>query len=212
MRKSSAAILLLLLLAVSASAFPKRIISTMPSITETLFALGLGGSVVGVTQNDDYPPEAKKIEKIGRETVNLEKVIYLMPDLVIMLEDAQRRDVENLKKHNLPVITINPHNIKETLDSIMEIGRVCGATAEATKLTGDMEKRMSTMEADIFFKNKQSVLVVVGYKPLMAAGNNSFTKYWKFDITNMGASNKVDNLQFYKSAGAYVLFYWRYCA
>lgn len=38
----------------------------------------------------------------------------------------------------------------------------------------------------------------------ITAGQNSFTKYWKLDVTNMGGSNKIDNLQCYKSAGAYV--------
>ncbi|MFA4967836.1 MAG: ABC transporter substrate-binding protein, partial [Candidatus Margulisiibacteriota bacterium] len=66
-------------------AFPQRIISTMPNITEIVFALNLGDRVVGVTQNCNYPPEAQKKEKIGRESINLEKVFSLNPDLIIML-------------------------------------------------------------------------------------------------------------------------------
>ncbi|HTY13548.1 MAG TPA: cobalamin-binding protein [Candidatus Omnitrophota bacterium] len=188
MRKLSSALLLLILFTVPVFAFPQRIISTMPSITETLFALGLGGRVVGVTQNDDYPPEARTIEAVGRDTVNLEKVIYLKPDLVIMLEDAQKRDVDNLKKHGLPVMTVNPHSVGETMGSILEIGRACGATEEAERVVVGMKKALATMETDIFFRPRPSVLVVVGYKPLVVVGNQNFVN----DVINLaGGRNSI---------------------
>ena len=75
---------------------PQRIVSGLPSVTEMLYALDLGDRVVGVTTNCNYPPEAKKKEKIGGFFLNLEKIVSLKPDLVIMIEDAQKRDIARL--------------------------------------------------------------------------------------------------------------------
>jgi iron complex transport system substrate-binding protein len=76
MRKSLA-LLFLILLAAGTLAVPQRIISTMPSITEILFAMGLEERVAGVTTLCNYPPEARLKPKIGREAVNLEKIVAL---------------------------------------------------------------------------------------------------------------------------------------
>ena len=57
---------------------PRRIISLAPSITETLFAIGAGDRVVGVTTFDDYPPEVKRIFKVGGfSNPNLERILIL---------------------------------------------------------------------------------------------------------------------------------------
>jgi iron complex transport system substrate-binding protein len=62
---------------------PERIVSTAPSNTEILFALGLGDRVIGVTEYCDYPPEATEKEKIGGfSTVNIEKITSLNPDII----------------------------------------------------------------------------------------------------------------------------------
>jgi len=69
---------------------PKRVVSLAPSITEILFALGLGDKVVGVDQYSNYPPEVVKLRKEGRIAVvggywnpDIEKILALKPDLVI---------------------------------------------------------------------------------------------------------------------------------
>jgi iron complex transport system substrate-binding protein len=74
---------------------PKRIISLAPNITEILFALGLGDSVVGVTIFCDYPEEAKKKQKIGgMSNPSLEGVVSLKPDIVVMTTDGNTKEFE----------------------------------------------------------------------------------------------------------------------
>src|SRR3989338_7063207 len=103
------------------AAVPRRIISGMPSITEMLFALKLGDRIVGVTNNCNYPPEALKKEKIGGFFLNLEKIVSLKPDLVIMIEDAQKRDIARFKKFGLPVYTINPRNVADVMAELVKL-------------------------------------------------------------------------------------------
>ncbi|MYA29367.1 MAG: ABC transporter substrate-binding protein, partial [Nitrospira sp. SB0666_bin_27] len=61
---------------------PKRIVSLAPSITEMLFAIGAGESVVGVTEFCNYPPEAMDKPKVGYDQPNLEAIQALQPDLL----------------------------------------------------------------------------------------------------------------------------------
>ena len=74
-----------LLLAFLFLATPQRIVSTTPSITEILFALGLGNRVVGVTSYCAYPPQVKSLPKIGTYIQpDLERITSLEPDLVVI--------------------------------------------------------------------------------------------------------------------------------
>lgn len=170
---------LLVLLALPAWAkYPQRIISAMPSLTEMLFALDLGNRVVGVTNNCNYPPEAKKKEKIGGFFLNLEKVVSLKPDLIIMLEDAQKRDIEKFKNYGLPVYTINPRKVDEVMDSLIKLGEVTGKKRKAKILVADMKRRIAAIkQKDIEMMTvlrRPRVLVVVGSNPLIVVGGGTF--------------------------------------
>ena len=157
-----------------AHAVPQRIISTMPSITEILFAVGAGDKVVGVTTQCNFPEKAKKIEKVGGMTVNLEKIISLKPDLIVMLQDAQSHDVWRLRARNLPVISVNPHTIDETLDSIQYIGSNALVTWEARRLVLNLRYRLNMIDRGNRNKPDREIFVMVGYNPLVSAGRDTF--------------------------------------
>src|SRR5215212_10182475 len=73
----------------SSALYPQRVVSLAPSVTETLFALGLGNRLVGVTNYCDYPAEALKLPKIGGfMNPSLETIVSKRPDLVIGVSSA----------------------------------------------------------------------------------------------------------------------------
>ena len=163
----------------AATASPHRIISTIPSVTEILFALDLGDRVVGVTTNCNYPLAAKKKYKIGGFFLNLERVVALKPDLVIMQEDAQQREVERFKYQRLPVLTIRPKSVDGVLAAILEIGKATGKEAAAQALTAEMRRRLErakpkTFGLELLLRKSPRALVIVGVDPLVVAGEGSF--------------------------------------
>ncbi len=168
---------------------PQRIVSGMPSITEMLYALDLEERVVGVTTNCNYPLKAKKKQQVGGFFLNLEKVVSLKPDLVIMIEDAQKKDAKKFKDFGLNVYTINPGSVDGVMDSILEIGVVTGKKMEAEKIVMGMKNGIASVEsrvsayrpsiADVLKlwepKDKQrKALVIVGFNPLVVAGGGTF--------------------------------------
>ena len=159
---------------ICASPNPKRIISTMPSNTEILFDLDLGNKVVGVTDQCNYPPEAKLKAKIGSVNINVEKVVSLKPDLIIMLLDAQRNDVEKLKSKGLHVFTVNPHSIKDIIDSVKLVGKATGAEAKAQKLSKKMKDEILRISLIKMKQPRPKVFVLIYPEPLMTAGKGTF--------------------------------------
>jgi iron complex transport system substrate-binding protein len=87
---------LIFALALPAQINPRRIVSTAPSITETLFALGVGDRVVGVSRFCNYPPEVQKLPKVGSYIKpDVEAIARLLPDLVI-LQQSQSEQIDRL--------------------------------------------------------------------------------------------------------------------
>jgi len=125
----------------------ERIVSLAPSITEILFALGLGDRIKGVTRYCNYPPEALAIAKIGGFLdPNYEAVVALKPDLVIMVGgygEAKGR----LEELGCKTLEVNHLSIAGILDSMMTIGRVCGRPDRAREMVADIKSRMAFVQA-----------------------------------------------------------------
>ena len=140
---------------------PQRIVSLAPSITETLYALGLGDRVVGVTRFCSYPPQVQEKQKVGGYyDPNYEAVVDLRPDLVVMLaEHGEAREI--LSGLGLEVLAVNHKTIPGILDSIPAIGEACGAKAAATAIVGDIQARMDRVQAKTRDLPRPRVLISV---------------------------------------------------
>jgi len=141
---------------------PQRIISLAPSVTEVLFALGLGGRVVGVTHHCRYPPSALEKAKVGDYYhPDYEAILSLKPDLVILLpehEEAQRY-LSSLGVHTLRV---NHFSIRGVLDSILQIGERCGQIQAAQQMVNDIQGRMEVIRSKTAHLEPPRVLISVG--------------------------------------------------
>lgn len=151
---------------------PERIISTAPSNTEILFALGLESKVVGVTEYCNYPPEALEKEKIGGfSTVNIEKVVALKPDLVFASDMTGEENIEKLENFGIPVVVFRPKDFEGALKDIELAGKITGAEERGKRITEDMQKRINAVKADAKkLKYTPRVFFAVSDEPLMAAG------------------------------------------
>ena len=159
---------------------PKRIVSTAPSITELLYALGLGDRVVGVDRFSRYPAEALRKPKIGDyANPNLEAIAALRPDLVIIpinpVKLAERLGVLRLK-----VLELDQESIAKLYDSIRMVGQETGATAAAAKLSATMRAQLEAVRARAAPLKKTRMMFVVGQASYLneiialAGGENVF--------------------------------------
>ena len=129
----------------SAPASYERIVSMAPSITETLFALGLGDRVVGVTRYCRVPPEAQARADVGGFfDPNFEALMALKPDVVITLESDTTET--KLQELGLSSMVVSHKSVRKTLDSFLTIGKTFGAEAEGERLVSDIEARIRSVE------------------------------------------------------------------
>lgn len=155
---------------------PQRIVSLAPSVTETLFALGVGNKVMGVTTYCDYPPEALEKEKVGDTTrPNLERIISLGPDLVIVSTASQLEQfVSKLEELNIPVYVSNPRNVEGVLLSINAIGEMVGASSRARELSADLRARLGAIESKVKTSGTKTVFFILSSEPLFTVGGATF--------------------------------------
>jgi iron complex transport system substrate-binding protein len=149
----------------------ERIVSLAPSMTETLYALGLGDEVVGVTVFCDQPPEARGKPKIGgMSNPSLEAVYSLRPDIVVMTTDGNPKEFEaRLRALGIRTYVFRARGIYEFPGALREMGRVLGARQKADELAMRMEQKIEGLRA-ARPAVPDRVLFVVWPEPLIVAG------------------------------------------
>src|SRR6202795_564573 len=120
--------------------YPERIVCLTEETTETLYLLGQGHRIVGVSGYTVRPPEARQKPKISAFiNAKFDKIVALRPDLVLAFSDLQADLVAELIRRGLPVVTFNQRSIGEILQMIRMLGGLVGCQAEAAQLA----KRLS---------------------------------------------------------------------
>lgn len=171
--------LFLLCLSLLAAAPPRRIVSTAPNITEMLFALGLGGRVVGVTTYCRYPEEARKLPKIGTFLEpDFERIVALRPDLVLTIKNPIQLS-ERLRALKLSVVEVNPDTVPGIFESLQAIGAAAGEVPAAAALSRKLRSGLDELRTTGAGLPPRRVLFLVGRTPgtldgLIGAGRNTY--------------------------------------
>lgn len=140
----------------------RRIVSLVPAFTETLFAVGAGDRVVGVSTYCDYPPETQRLPKAGGyHDPNYEAIVTLRPDLVL-LSDYRQETMDRLAAFGIAVKSFPHKTVAETCAGIRAIGALAGHAAEGEALAARIEQDIADARAATAGKPRQRVLLVVG--------------------------------------------------
>jgi iron complex transport system substrate-binding protein len=120
--------------------YPERIVCLTEETTETLYLLGQGDRVVGVSGYTVRPPEARQKPKVSAFIhARFDKIEALRPDLVLAFSDLQADLTAELVRRGLAVVTFNQRSIAEILQMIRVLGGLVGCQAAAERLADDLE-------------------------------------------------------------------------
>lgn len=164
-----------------APAPPRRIISLAPSVTETLFALGLGDRVVGVTRFCSSPPQARTRPTVGGYLdVNYEQILALRPDLVVGIADNAAA-CARLERLGVATLTVDQTTLARILASVLEIADACGVPERGRTLADEIRRRIAEVGRRTTGLERPRALVVVDRRvgtgkidQLWAAGPTTF--------------------------------------
>lgn len=152
-----------------------RVVSLIPSATETLFALGAGAQVVGRTDFDKGPAVAHLPSVGGGLDPSLESLVALRPDVVIgWAEEKSPKIRERLAELGIPLFTIQTTDTTDLFRTVGNLGRLTGHTRAADSLSASLRGELNAVRASVAGLPRPSVFYIVWYDPPMTAGPRTF--------------------------------------
>lgn len=155
-----------------------RVVSLVPSLTETLFELGLGEEeIVGVTPFCEHPVErVANVEKVGgTKNPKVERILELAPDLVLANHEENRRDdVEALREGGLEVLVTEIRTVAETALEVRRVGRAVDREQEANLLATSIESELERLAAETHGEPPVLVYCPIWRKPWMTLGGDTY--------------------------------------
>jgi iron complex transport system substrate-binding protein len=153
-----------------------RIVCLTPSITDTVYAMGAGADVVGITNYTLYPPEARQKPSIGEVLrPSLERIAVLHPELAIGIasfNDAET--IRGLERMGIPVFLVNPSGLEGLYNSIASIGRALARQPEAASLVAHLRERERRVRSQAAAAKRPSVFLAISMDPCITAGRRAF--------------------------------------
>ena len=158
----------------------RRIVSLAPSNTEILFAIGAGPQVVAVTDFCNFPPEVRRLPRVGgmmAGTVSLERIVSLQPDLVLTVAGLQRPVVEQLQRLGLAAVAVDSTSFAHLYENLRKVGRLTGQESGAERVVQQLQQQVQRVQqatGSLAPQQRLRVFYLVWDEPLMTAGPRSF--------------------------------------
>lgn len=171
---------------------PERIISLVPSITEFLYALGMGERVVGITKFCIYPEIwfQTKTRIGGTKTPDFEKIKTLSPDLIIgNKEENQEEDITRLQEL-APVYMSDVNSIEHMYEMICDLATILGVEAEGPRW---VEQWKAYLNRNTHKGRGKKALYVIWKDPIMVVGKNTYIDSY---LTAIGYDNCVEEARY----------------
>ncbi len=125
-----------------------RVISLVPSLSQTMCDLGIGSRLVGITSFCDSPTEfLQGVRRIGgTKTPKLDRITSLKPDLVLAnAEENRKEDVLELERRGIPVWVTFPRNIPQATHMLRRLGEVLNVAEEAAQVADRISARTTEL-------------------------------------------------------------------
>src|SRR3990172_10732068 len=157
---------------------PRRVVSLVPSLTETLFAFGVGDTVVGVT-NFCVEPRAAATGKTrvgGTKTLDVPRVLALEPDLVVAsAEENRKEDIQALVREGLQVYVTLPTTVAGALDLLEQLAAMTGAGRAAGRIVAGGRKALAEVQAANDGRPPVRTLCPIWRNPWITIGPGTYT-------------------------------------
>jgi len=152
------------------SLFPRRIVCLTEETTETLYLLGEGDRVVGISGYTVRPPEARAKPKVSSFLhARYEKIEALNPDLILAFSDLQADITNDLVKRGYPVFTFNQRTVAEILQMIRVLGGIVGVSEKAEALAARLSQGLDDIrERAASLPRRPKVFFEEWYEPLIS--------------------------------------------
>ncbi|MGA3010122.1 MAG: ABC transporter substrate-binding protein [Terracidiphilus sp.] len=155
---------------------PHRLVCLMPSVVDDVYALGAGADVIAVTDYTKYPAEARTKPSVGSILApSMETIVSMHPDLVLGSADMSHTEtLQQLERLGIVVFMISTHGVGGIYQSIASLGQALNREDSARELIARLRGREAAVRRQVKGKPVVSVLMPVGYNPIVTIGKHAF--------------------------------------
>ena len=154
-----------------------RVVSLIPSLTETSFEVGGGDALVGVTRFATFPEAAARLPRVGSYVaLDIEKIVKLQPQLCLATKDGNpKAAVERLEALGIPVYVFDPKSLEEVVDTVTRLGEVFGTETQAEALVSGYRERLDRVARQLKgIEEEPRVFFQIDAQPIFSAGSDTF--------------------------------------
>ncbi|HEV7573883.1 MAG TPA: helical backbone metal receptor [Thermoanaerobaculia bacterium] len=168
---------------------PSRVVSLVPSLTETLFELGAGDAIVGITDFCIFPEGIERTRVGGTKSPRVDEIRALSPDLVYMnLEENVERHAKAIEAF-APVFITEPKSVDDVRELITTLGAIHRRDDRARELTDALSSQRGTIASFTF-------AVPIWKKPWMWCGGDTYVSNL---VESIGGTNVIGDRERYPS-------------
>jgi len=149
---------------------PQRIVSIAPSTTEMLFEYGIGELICGATEPHNYPPKAMKLETIGHQMLNTEKIVSLKPDIIIGEKNLFLGQTETIGELGIPILLFDTRSVDDIFGDLIVLDRIC----KEQKAEELFQNAISELETVSKPERPCRVAGIISSSPMILAARNSY--------------------------------------
>jgi iron complex transport system substrate-binding protein len=169
-----------------------RIITTAPSLTEIIDALGLADNLIAVSDYDVFPPLTAELPRVGGlYNPNVEEMIRLNPDYILCIPSLGRK-LKEIKPLSGSIVTVKNETVEDILDSITLLGRLLNREDRAGLLRRKLRNKLKSMP----YPEKIKIALIISRRPgslediYVAGGKTYFSRF----LESAGFDNVYDGL------------------
>lgn len=160
---------------------PARIVSGAPSITETLFALGLSSRIVGADSYSNYPKEFLQLKEQGKiaivggvTTLDPEKVAAQKPDLVVIDASLQGKFIPALESLGLTVVALETKTVENVKSNFQLLAKITYKLNEGVRVVEQLNAAIQNVSSRVSSSSPTKILFLVWHDPMYSAGNGTY--------------------------------------
>ncbi len=154
----------------------ERVISLSPSATEMAYAAGLGDKLVAVSEYSDYPQFAQKLEKVANhQSINIERVLTLQPDLVLAWESGNpAKDIAKLRQLGVNVVYSDANTLEGIANKIEELSQFADDPSIGKNNAAHFRQTLTQLKSTYQTQEPVSYFYQLSEKPIITVGQNNW--------------------------------------
>ncbi|ACB85932.1 ABC transporter substrate-binding protein [Natranaerobius thermophilus] len=156
---------------------PETVVSLMPNLTETLFALDMSDQILGITDFCNYPQEVEDKTRVGDAfDLNVEKIVSLEPDLVVMGGGEMMGEInDKLDEMGIKTLVFDPQDLDEVEEMFLTLGEVFDREEAAENLHEEFKQEREQLQSEVSdIDETQSAVVLLEPESLYTVGEDVF--------------------------------------